>query len=63
MIALSHQHEGTDKKSKGILYLLLSLGYIASKFLYGLAINELDLTSEAARISTLLLVMLSLIHI
>lgn len=25
MIALSHQHEGTDKKSKGILYLLLSL--------------------------------------
>lgn len=58
MIALSHQHEGTDKKSKGILYLLLSLGYIASKFLYGLAINELDLTSEAARISTLLLVMI-----
>lgn len=57
MIAFSHQQEGTDKKSKGIVYLLLSLGYIASKFLYGLAINELDLTSEASRISTLLLVM------
>ena len=25
MIALSHQHEETDKKSKGILYLLLNL--------------------------------------
>ena len=57
MIAFSHQKEGTDKKSKGIVYLLLSLGYIASKFLYGLAINELGLTSEASRISTLLLVM------
>ena len=57
MIAFSHQQEGTDKKSKGIVYLLLSLGYIASKFLYGLAINELGLTSEASRISTLLLVM------
>lgn len=58
MIAFSHQQEGTDKKSRGIGYLLLSLGYIASKFLYELAINELDLTSEASRISTLLLVMI-----
>ena len=49
---------GRGKKSKGIFYLLLSLGYIASKFLYGLAINELGLTSEASRISTLLLVMI-----
>ena len=58
MIAFSHRHEEGDKKSKGIFYLLLSLGYIASKFLYGLAINELGLTSEASRISTLLLVMI-----
>lgn len=61
MIAFAHRSEGEDVeedvKKAGFLYILFSLAYIASKFLYGLAINELNLTSEASRVSVLLLVM------
>ena len=57
MIAFAHRSEGEDVKKAGFLYTLFSLAYIASKFLYGLAINELNLTSEASRVSVLLLVM------
>ena len=58
MIAFTHHEEGEEKKKRGVFYVLFSLAYIASKFLYGLAINELGLTDQASRISVLLLVML-----
>lgn len=44
-----------EKREKLLRYILLSLGYIASKFLYGLQMNVLDGTSP---VCVLLLVML-----
>lgn len=47
-----------EKREKLLRYILLSLGYIASKFLYGLQMNVLDGTSP---VCVLLLVMLGVV--